>query len=157
MANENAINDSNNVKSMLGSNAAGTESRRVVINDDGSINVGESAEAGQSAIFSSIDLDESEEEVSDVDMIITGYYISNRSGSEKFIKFYAGTAAEVAVGTTTPVIVIPLVAGQSANLTGIKALFEGGCCVAATTGVAHNDTGAPSANDVVANIFYREV
>jgi hypothetical protein len=27
--------------------------------------------------------------------------------------------------------------------------------VAATTGVADNDTGAPAANDVIVNIFYK--
>jgi hypothetical protein len=28
-------------------------------------------------------------------------------------------------------------------------------CGAATTGVADNDTGAPAANDVIVNIFYK--
>jgi hypothetical protein len=33
--------------------------------------------------------------------------------------------------------------------------FSAAICVAATTGLADNDTGAPSAGDVVVNIFYK--
>jgi hypothetical protein len=36
---------------------------------------------------------------------------------------------------------------------GIK--FTTAICVAATTGVADADTGAPAANDVVVNVFYK--
>jgi hypothetical protein len=35
---------------------------------------------------------------------------------------------------------------------GIK--FDTAICVAATTAVADNDAGAPSANDVIVNVFY---
>jgi hypothetical protein len=33
--------------------------------------------------------------------------------------------------------------------------FSTAICAAATTGLADNDTGAPSANDVVLNVFYK--
>jgi hypothetical protein len=33
--------------------------------------------------------------------------------------------------------------------------FTAGISARATTGVADNDTGAPSANDVIVNIFYK--
>ncbi len=50
---------------------------------------------------------------------------------------------------------VPLPPFSAANVhfdTGIA--FATGIGIGATTGVADNNTGAPSANDVVVNIFY---
>jgi hypothetical protein len=107
-------------------------------------------------VHRTIDLDESEEEIKSSAGQVYGWFFSNESESDVYIKFYNAASASVTVGTTTPFLTVPLGAGKQANVEfagGIE--FDTGICVAATTGVADNDTGAPSANDVVANVFYK--
>ena len=38
---------------------------------------------------------------------------------------------------------------------GVGIGFSTAICVAATTGVADADTGAPAANDIIINVFYK--
>lgn len=107
-------------------------------------------------IFRSIDLDESEEEVKGSPGKLYGYYFYNASASVRYLKFYNDTAANVSVGSTTPVMTLPLPptsAGHVEFTNGIP--FSAAICAAATTGLADNDTGAPSANDVILNVFYK--
>jgi hypothetical protein len=113
--------------------------------------------SGGLSIFRSIDLDESEEEVKGSAGQVYGAYLYNAASSGKrYIKFYNDTAANVTVGTTAPVLTLPLDAGQGAVLSFEHGLtFSAAITVAATTGVADNDTGAPGANEVIANIFYK--
>jgi hypothetical protein len=112
--------------------------------------------SGGLSIFRSIDLDESEEAVKASAGQVYGYYLyNNHATAKRYIKFYNATVATVVVGTTTPVLTIPLDAGQGANVSfehGIA--FSTAITVAATTGVADSDTGAPGVNEVIANIFY---
>lgn len=112
-------------------------------------------------IHRSIDLDESEEEVKATAGVVYGLWVSNRATATRYLKFYNDTAANVTVGTTTPVITIPI-PGNTAddvsgnfNVGGLGIGFGTAICVAATTGIADNDTGAPDANDVVVNVFYK--
>jgi hypothetical protein len=111
--------------------------------------------SGGYTIFRSIDLDETEEEVKATAGQVFGWYIFNAAATTHYVKFYNATTANVTVGTTTPVLTIPVPAGSAANVftdTGIA--FGTAITVAATTGVADNDTGAPAANAVVVNVFY---
>ena len=111
---------------------------------------------GGCSIFRSLDIDETEEDVKTSAGVVYGYYIFNAAASTRYVKFYNATAASVSVGTTTPVLTIPVPTGSAANLAlpyGIA--FSTAICVAATTGVADSDTGAPSANDVVINVLYK--
>lgn len=116
--------------------------------------------AGGCSIFRSIDLDESEEEAKATAGCVYGYYIANLATSTRFVKFYNATAANVTVGTTTPVLTLPIPGNSTddvgANmLGGVGITFDTAITVAATTGVADNDTGAPGANEVVINLFYK--
>lgn len=80
----------------------------------------------------------------------------NGAAAVRFFKFYNAPSASVTVGTTTPIITLPVGAGTNLVIgasTGIK--FGTGMSVACTTGVADADTGAPTANDCVANIVYK--
>lgn len=107
-------------------------------------------------VFRSIDLDESEEEVKGGAGQVFGWYLSNLSTSRLYLKFYNAPAASVTVGTSTPFMTVPLGAGKEANyevMGGIE--FDTGITVAVTTGIADNDTGAPGANEFVANIYYK--
>jgi hypothetical protein len=111
--------------------------------------------SGGYTIFRSIDLDETEEEVKATAGQVFGWYIFNAAATTHYVKFYNATTANVTVGTTTPVLTIPVPAGGAANVfseTGIA--FGTAITAAATTGVADNDTGAPAANAVVVNVFY---
>lgn len=111
--------------------------------------------SGGLTIFRSIDLDESEEDVKTSAGQLYGYYIFNAAAATRYVKFYNATAANTTVGTTTPVLTIPLPAGAAANVEFTQGIaFSTAICAAATTGLADNDTGAPSANDVIVNIFY---
>ena len=88
-------------------------------------------------------------------------WVSNTATSTRFLKLYNATAANVTVGTTTPLITIPLPGNSSDDITGkLDACghgiqFDTAITAAATTGVADNDTGAPGANEVIVNIFYK--
>jgi hypothetical protein len=110
---------------------------------------------GGLSIFRSLDLDETEEDVKTSAGQLYGYYFYNAAASLRYLKFYNATAANVTVGTTTPVLTIPVpptTAGHVEFSQGIP--FSTAISAAVTTGLADNDTGAPSANDFVLNAFY---
>ena len=112
--------------------------------------------SGGLSIFRSIDLDESEEEIKGTAGQLFGFFLYNLASSSVYIKFYNATAATVVVGTTTPVLTIPLDADQGAVVEFTNGIaFSTAITVAATTGVADSDTGAPGANEVIANVFYK--
>lgn len=116
--------------------------------------------SGGLSIFRSIDLDESEEEIKASAGCVYGMWVSNLATSTRFVKFYNATAANVVVGTTTPVITIAIPGNSSDDITGFFSSANGiafgtAISVAATTGVADNDTGAPGLNEVLINVFYK--
>jgi hypothetical protein len=120
----------------------------------GGVNVRPGTTGGLS-IHKSIDLDESEEEVKGTAGQVFGWFLKNRSAAEVFIKFYNATAANVTVGSTTPVFTLSLESKQAANVEFTNGIaFSTAICVAATTGFADGDSGAPAANDVIATILY---
>lgn len=111
--------------------------------------------SGGLSLFRSIDLDESEEDVKTSAGQVFGWYIFNAASSVRYVKFYNATAANVTVGSTTPVLTLPVPAGGGANVfSNVGIAFSTAISVAATTGVADADTGAPSANEVIINVFY---
>jgi len=107
-------------------------------------------------IFRSIDLDETEEDIKTTAGNLYGYYFANTNAAARYLKFYNQTAANVVVGTTTPVLTFYL-PPTSAGHVGLPfpISFSTAICAAATTGVADNDTGAPGANEVILNAFYK--
>jgi hypothetical protein len=117
--------------------------------------------AGGLTIFRSIDLDETEEEVKGSAGQVYGLWVTNTATSTRWLKFYNATAANVTVGTTAPVITIGIPGNTSDDVSGnfgpggMGIAFDTAITVAATTGVADADTGAPAANDVIVNIFYK--
>lgn len=111
---------------------------------------------GGCTIFRTLDLDETEEEVKATAGNVYGYYFYNAATSVRYLKFYNATAASVSVGTTTPVLTFPLPASSAGHIAfPYAAGFSTAICVAATTGLADADTGAPAANDVILNVFYK--
>jgi len=115
--------------------------------------------SGGCTIFRSLDLDETEEEVKATAGQVYGFYFHNGATTARYLKFYNATAATVVVGTTTPVMTLPLPFASSGGVAGWISLapgvpFSTAITVAVTTGLADNDTGAPGANDVQINILY---
>jgi hypothetical protein len=111
-------------------------------------------------IFRSIDIDESEEEVKATAGCVYGVWFSNVATSTRFLKFYNATAANVTVGTTTPVLTLAMPGNATDDVSGVFSIpqgikFDTAITVAATTGLADNDTGAPAANDCIVNVFYK--
>jgi hypothetical protein len=111
--------------------------------------------------YRSLDLDESEEEVKSTGGTVYGCWFTNTATATRWLKFYNATAANVTVGTTTPVLTIGLPGNSTDDISGMLnagghgIAFSTAITVAATTGFADNDTGAPAANDVFVNIFYK--
>ena len=112
-------------------------------------------------IHRSIDLDESEEEVKATAGTVYGMWVTNTATATRFIKFYNLTAANTTVGTSTPVLTIGIPGNATDDISGnfgpggLGIAFSTAISVAATTGVADADTGAPGANEVIVNIFYK--
>jgi hypothetical protein len=116
--------------------------------------------AGGLSIFRSLDLDESEEDIKTSAGCVYGVWVTNLATSTRFVKFYNLTAANTTVGSSTPVITIAIPGNASDDVTGLFAsthgiMFDTAICAAATTGIADNDTGAPGANEVLINVFYK--
>jgi hypothetical protein len=116
--------------------------------------------AGGLSTFRSIDLDEGTlEVVKNSPGQVYSMWCANLATSTRFIKFYDATSGTL--GTGTPVLTIPLPGNSSDDIAGIfnagghGIAFATGICVGAGTGVADNDTGAPGANEVIVNIFYK--
>ena len=106
-------------------------------------------------IFRSIDVDETEEQVKAGAGVIFWARLHNNATADRFLKVYDGLVADVVVGTTTPKLTIPMEAGSGEVWQPPRGLrFATGIVVAATTGIADNDTGAPGANEVIVNLGY---
>jgi hypothetical protein len=80
---------------------------------------------------------------------------SNVNATACYLKLYNSVAS--VDETATPVLTyrIPAVSGQISHDFQIPFLFTDGLWLRATTGVADNSTGAPSANDVIVNIGWQ--
>lgn len=116
------------------------------------------SKAGQGFLVArNIDVDESEDAVKASAGTLLGYYVANLHATNwRYLRFYNATVANVTVGTTAPVLTIPLPAATAGHIwLGEGVAFDTAITVAATTGVADNDTGAPGANEVVCNSFYK--
>ena len=115
------------------------------------------AGAGGATPFYNLDVDETEDAIKATAGKLYALGAINRSTGVRYLKLYNATTASVTVGTTTPVLVIPLPTMADTNGAGVVLpipscgiQFDTAITIAATTGFADNDTGAPGANDVIA-------
>lgn len=84
---------------------------------------------------------------------VWGWYICNNSASARFVKLY--NKATAPASTDTPAQTFQIPGSSAANVMCAKGIrFTAGIGIRGTTGVADNDTGAPTTNDLVVNIFY---
>jgi hypothetical protein len=119
----------------------------------GKINLSPATSGGYTT-YRNIDLDETGVNVKASAGQVFGWYVFNNATTTRFLKLY-NVASAPTVGTTTPLLTIPIPSGAAANVEfGAGIAFGTGIGVGCTTGVADNDTGAPGANDCVVNLFY---
>jgi hypothetical protein len=119
------------------------------------------AAAGGHTPFKSLDLDESEEEVKGSGGKLFWLHAINLAATKRYLKVYNNTAAGTTVGTTVPDLTFPIPTLADTNGAGFAIHFGDagiqlgtGITIAATTGFADNDTGAPGANEVIVNLGY---
>jgi len=86
-----------------------------------------------------------------------GFVAVNRATSIRYLRYY--DAATATAGTTATKFLVPIPGNTIATGVGIfgsmGVKFATGICVGATTGFAANDTGAPSANDVIVTSLFK--
>jgi hypothetical protein len=83
-----------------------------------------------------------------------GYSLFNTTASARFVKLY--NKASGATSSDTPILRIYLPPTGGANVSIENGIACGtGICIRITTGAADSDTGACSANDVLANVWYK--
>ena len=117
--------------------------------------------AGGLSVFRSLDMDETEEDVKTSAGCLYKLRITNRTTSVRYVKLYNATAANVTVGSTTPIDTIPVPANASdytvltESFGGLGLTFDTALSIAATTGFADNDTGAPGTNDIIISAYYK--
>ena len=116
---------------------------------------------GGLSLFSSIDLDETEEEIKGSAGTVYSIHAMNMTAAVLYLKLYDGPASGVTVGSTTPVLTFPLPTNGDTNGAGFVLncpqgyAFPNGISAAVTTGVAASDTGAPGANAAIVNIGFK--
>lgn len=132
------------------------------ISDDGGLWVSMAAShQGGSSFFSSIDLDESEEEVSATACTVAYLYFWNATAAPLWAQLFDATASAIAPGTDAPDMNFPIPANADSDVAGVTIpVPQGGIqfgtalSVAVTTG-SGTDAGAPGANDAGAIIIYK--
>lgn len=119
------------------------------------------AAAGGHTPYQNLDCDETEDDIKTSAGKLFWVHVINLTASKRYIKFYNATAANTTVGSTTPVLTFPIPtvgdtngAGFTINFGDAGVQFDTAICVAATTGFAVADTGAPGTNDVILNCGY---
>lgn len=113
------------------------------------------AASGGLSIYRALDSDETGITVKASAGQLYGYYVYNGASSVRYMKIY-NKASSVPTSSDTPVITIPIPATAAANVEFSNGIaFDTGIGIRTTTGLADNDTGAPAANDVQVNLFYK--
>jgi hypothetical protein len=119
------------------------------------------AAAGGATPYKNLDVDESEDAIKASAGKLFWIHVVNLANAKRYIKFYNDTTANVSVGTTVPDLTFPIPtmgdtngAGFTINFGTQGVQFSAAITVAATTGFADNDTGAPGANEIILNAGY---
>lgn len=107
-------------------------------------------------VANNLDVDETEDAVKASAGKLYGWFWYNDGASEVYIKYYNDTTANVVVGTTAATLTIGIPAGGASNIEWSNGIpFSTAITVAATTGSATADTGAPAASQVVGFSLYK--
>ena len=115
--------------------------------------------SGGTTLYKNIDVDESEDQVKATGGQIYWIHAINLNAAVRYLKIYNATAASVTVGTTVPDLTFPIPANSTTGAGFVLPVpngiaFSTAITIAATTGVADADSGAPGANEVIVNLGY---
>lgn len=116
---------------------------------------------GGTTLYKNIDVDETEDQVKGTAGQLYWLHVVNLAAATRFLKVYNATAASVTVGTTVPDLTFAIPTQGDTNGAGFTLsvatgiVFSTAITIAATTGVADNDSTAPGANEVIVNLGYR--
>lgn len=119
-----------------------------------------SATVAEGLPYYNLDVDETEDAVKASAGRIYWLHVMNMANAVRYLKFYNATVANVIVGTTTPVLSLPIPTLATTNGMGFTMpipnglFFDTAITIAAVTGLADNSTGAPGANEVIVNLGY---
>lgn len=112
--------------------------------------------SGGATLFKDIDVDETEDAIKATAGQLYWLYLFNATAAIIYVRLYNATVANVVVGTTVPDMTIPVPGNNDTDGAGVSftvvqgIVFSTALTIAATTGVADNDTGAPAANALIA-------
>lgn len=126
----------------------------------GNVGISGARTTGGTTPYKNLDVDESEDEVKGTAGQVYWIHAINLTAAPLYLKFYNATAGDVTVGTTTPVLTFPVPANADSDGAGFNISIPNGIAfstaitIAATTGFADNDTGAPGANNLIVNLGY---
>lgn len=126
----------------------------------GDVGISGTRTSGGTTLYKNIDVDESEDQVKGTAGQVYWIHAINLKATPLFLKFYNVAAASVTVGTTVPDLTFPVPSAGDTNGAGFTLTipngieFDTAITVAATTGVADNDSGAPGANELILNLGY---
>lgn len=119
------------------------------------------AGAGGATPYKNLDVDQTEDEVKATAGKLFWLHAMNLAATKRYLKIYNATAATVVVGTTVPDLTFPLGtqgdtngAGFTIHFGDIGLQFTTAITIAATTGFADADAGAPGANEVIVNLGF---
>lgn len=82
-----------------------------------------------------------------------GWHLSNAAVAAAYVKVYDKATAPTQADTPVLTLAIPA-SGVAFATIGPGIAFAAGISIRATTAMADNSTAAPTANDIVANLFY---
>jgi hypothetical protein len=126
----------------------------------GDVGISGARTSGGTTLYKNIDVDESEDAVKASAGQVYWIHAMNLSATVKYLKIYNATVATVVVGTTVPDLTFPIPTQGDTNGAGFTLSIPNGIAfgtaitIAATTGIADADSGAPGANEVVVNLGY---
>ena len=126
----------------------------------GDVGISGARTSGGTTPYKNLDVDETEDEIKGTAGQVYWIHAINLAATKRYLKFYNATAAVVVVGTTVPVLTFPIPTQGDTNGAGFNFSVPNGIAfgtaitIAATTGFADADTGAPGANEVIVNIGY---
>ena len=126
----------------------------------GDVGISGARTSGGTTLYKNIDVDQTEDQVKGSAGQVYWIHAVNLANAPRFLKFYNATAASVTVGTTVPDLTFAIPSQGDVNGAGfVLAIpngiaFETAITIAATMGVADNDSGAPGANEIIVNLGY---
>jgi len=86
---------------------------------------------------------------------VYGVIAVNTNASARYLKLY-NTSSAPTVGTTTPVITIPLPGAGGVSFSLVQGIpFATGISIAITSGAADSDTGSVAANEQIVTLLYK--